>query len=814
MTATMPRRPEQAPASNGGELPFAGARGRRLWTAVCTAAVAVVASIVAAAGPAHGNHAVYAWPPPELPRSTPKQGWYAPLPLLNRVPASIVVRIPCGLSNALRRRPESTVIATARRPGKSDALRIALRGRSLGIDLGATEVARLPWPAACPLVVQLKDGQLRLADRTILLHTETPGEMPIVTGLFSELDLRTGARPAIAVTTRDYSTSATASQLVAGALAVILALFALWRMSAARLSPQRDWLFSRLAGVWRRLDRVDAVVVVVLAVWWIAAPAHIDDGWIWAQSRTFADFGSVTYYFDFWGATVPTSWLTWLERWAIASTNDLVVMRLPVLGVLVATWLVCRKCLNLAVGGVLAGRSRWVLATAYLVGSVAWAMSLRPEPVVGLLAVGCLWAMLSFAQAPRTSSLVIATVTIVLALLAHPTGIVVAAPLIAGLPLVIRSLRSFKVLVGTSLGLALAAFALLVVFIFFDADWSHRLNDAEIARSGHTHSYSVWDEYIRYTHFDEGAGQPLLRLSLALMLLCVVAALFRMRSISTTVSLLPARSIGIGLASLALVPSKWPWHFGALAALAAIAAAAEIERLVRENEARVGTTRQFVAVGVVYGAAFLAWSAPLSLTAQGLIGLQEVRWRDGFNDYTWLAACLLVYGVVIAATISSRRRRPVSDQLARITAWSLVGFSSLVVVLTLALQVADAVASRWSPARQNLEALTGASGCGLGDHIGGNTAIIRGASVVLVHPAVGVYFPCVTIPRVRGGLVEMPDAIVTHEYFVLLQRDSPFAAAADLYELRRTPERPFQGMDVNVVIPLIRGYERVDAVAN
>ena len=351
-----------------------------------------------------------------------------------------------------------------------------------------------------------------------------------------------------------------------------LALLALWLLSAVALTTMRLGWPSRLGRIWRSLDRVDAVVGLALAVWWIVAPAHIDDGWIWAQNRIFADFAAVTFYFDFWGVIAPLGyWPTWLGHWAIGSTTDLVFMRLPVLGLLAAAWFVCRSCLRLALGGELVERSRWVLAAAYLVGAVAWGMTLRPEPVVALLAVVSLWAMLSFARTTRISSLAAATIAIALALSAHPTGLVAAAPLIAAAPLVFRTLRASRLLAATFAGLSFAALALIVVLATLDTDLSHLLVDAAIARTGDTHAYSIWDEYLRYTQFDEGAGLPLLKFSLAFMLASVIAVLARVRSVPVSVSLLPARSVAIGLVSLAFIPSKWPWHFGALVAIAAVA---------------------------------------------------------------------------------------------------------------------------------------------------------------------------------------------------------------------------------------------------
>lgn len=58
----------------------------------CVAVLALLASIVAAVGPARGERAEYEWPPATLPSETAQDGWYSPLPLLNRVPGAINVR--------------------------------------------------------------------------------------------------------------------------------------------------------------------------------------------------------------------------------------------------------------------------------------------------------------------------------------------------------------------------------------------------------------------------------------------------------------------------------------------------------------------------------------------------------------------------------------------------------------------------------------------------------------------------------------------------------------------------------------------------
>ena len=268
--------------------------------------------------------------------------------------------------------------------------------------------------------------------------------MPIVTGLFSQLDLRTG-EPAEdrRSRTRDYSTSATDRPAVASALAVALALLALWLLSRRASSTTR----ARVAvvgsvGMWRSLDRVGR------GSWSRARVSGrssrrptSDDGWIWAQYRIFADFARCDASTSTSGGSIsPLGYWPTLAR-ALGDRIDDRPRLHEIAGpgpCSQSSWFVCRACLRLALGGELVARSRWVLAAAYLVGAVAWGMTLRPEPVVALLAVVSLWAMLSFARTPRIVSLARRSLRSLSRCPLILTGLVAVAPLVAGAPLAVQ----------------------------------------------------------------------------------------------------------------------------------------------------------------------------------------------------------------------------------------------------------------------------------------------------------------------------------------------------------------------------------------
>ena len=76
---------------------------------------------------------------------------------------------------------ETTLVATARYPERTDGLRISTRGGTLVVGVGISEIARVTWPEACPLRVEVRDGRLYVQGRTYKLRSDTLERMPIVT---------------------------------------------------------------------------------------------------------------------------------------------------------------------------------------------------------------------------------------------------------------------------------------------------------------------------------------------------------------------------------------------------------------------------------------------------------------------------------------------------------------------------------------------------------------------------------------------------------------------------------------------------------
>ena len=788
-----------------------GTKTRAPLLALCAAALALVAAIVVAAGPAKGESAEYVWPPATLPAERPAQGFYAPLPLLNRVPSSIELTLPCGLSPPLRDARPVKVLATARRTQTDGALRLVRAGDVLRISVGASEVAELPWPTSCPLRIEVANGELRLPGRTVPLRTGTLEDMPIVTGLFTGLDLRAGEPPRVVLRTRDYATSWTARQYVAGALALALACAALILLA----DPRRRRLLTSLQrgtrSAWKARDPTDAAVVGVLLVWWIVAPTLFDDGWLWVELQAFDDLGTLAFYYDSWGLRLPLGQLIeWLRHWPVGSTSDLVFMRLPTLFALLVAWVLCRWCLHRIVSRPESSSVRWTLAGAFLVGATAWGMTIRLEPFVSVLVLASLAAMISFALAPRLAPLAIAVPAAVLAMTAHPAGVVAAAPLLAGTPKVVGWIRRDGPTLLWALGaLLLTGLALALVLFTLDADLATRLSEVRLAREGNYDPEPLWRGYVRYTMFDEwGGATATRRLSLALILLVALAWLTRRRAARAGVLSLPAASVAVALVLLAFAPSKWPWHFGALAAMAAVALAAEVERLFRErHEPRWRAIRPTLGLAVLAVAALWSWRAPGFFR----FDLQELSWGSGFNSLSFVALVAVLVMIVAGSVRRSGRPEALNELIAPTTAVVCLA----VVSLTAAILIRDATVAPWSPARQNLEALAGRSSCGLADQLRGANDVSElledPSTRVLVAPPVALYVPCTRIPTLDAGLVEVPRyVVILSVLWPLEEKDSPFAAVPDLYELTSIALGS-RGVEVLSVADDIPGFVRVDA---
>jgi Mycobacterial cell wall arabinan synthesis protein len=811
-------------------------RSRRPLVALLLAGIALAAAIVGAIGPAVHEHALYRWPPSVLPDRDPVRAWYTPLLLSNRVPASIDVSLPCVLPPPLPGASASPVVlATARNPVRAEGLSIRRVEGSLRFSVGSRRLASVSWPPppnACPYPVRVANSALMLPGVRVRTGSSFPEGMPTVSSLFSELDVRAVRDMRVLVETRTYATSPTVRQVIASIAGALLALTALLLLVPGVVDSLRRSIIGSGRRAWAAVGAVDAVVVAFLLVWWVLSPAFGDDGWIWMRAHVFSEIGAFSNYIDSYGANVPLDyWLEWLQHWLASATDQLVLLRLPSLAALVASWFLSRWCLRRVIGAPEPPAVRWSLAAAFALLAMAWGMTLRPEPFVCLFVVANLATALSFLSNPRSAPLVMTVIVTSLALTAHPAGIVVLAPTLAISPRIVSCLRKRLISMSSCVVLLLSGTALTTVLLFLDRDVESWNADRSLFEQSEYYRQAWWWEPARYVDMLKASSwaSSIRHMSVLVLFIAVLAYVTRRRSATERLMLaIPARSLGIALVLLILTPSKTAWHFGALAGVGAVAFAAECARFLGEAQsAGQRRVRPLIAIELIIAAFIWSWTIRLSWT---LLDLQTMTWDRAFDAVdiggsgvaSWLLVMIAI--LLVAALVDHRRRRrgqvTPSDMPWQLAAWALPVCASVLIAATGVVLVIDAArATGWAPAGQNVEALVNRAGCGLGDHVrigsGTNDGANRSArplaasmksarTTTLPDHLLAPYFPCANLPSIDGGVAKAPRLVITRLTLVrpIAKPESSFAGVADLYRVRRLYEgKAFRVFAVTKEVP-------------
>jgi hypothetical protein len=303
---------------------------------------------------------------------------------------------------------------------------------------------------------------------------------------------------------------------------------------------------------------------------------------------------------------------------------------------------------------------------------------------------------------------------VALALAAHPAGLIAVAPLLAIGPHIVRWVRSQGwtapvIVVG-------AVLSIFFTVVTLGSDLHERLSEARLARTAGDATASWRGELSRY-QFSGTESTTLRHLSIALMLSALIGYFARNRR-SPKLDL-AAVSLAFTLVLLIATPSKWAWHFGALAGLAALAVAAEIARLRADREVLRWPIRPLLAFGVAV--LVVSWSLGFTDDWSSGFGLRTLNWTFGFEKRVTLVRlglvgfALVLAGFVLFALIRHGRagawRSPWS-----MVPW-LVPLAVLpLVVFNIAMLAADAVKTpAWTLAAQDIHSLQGNEDCGLAD---------------------------------------------------------------------------------------------------
>lgn len=702
--------------------------------AALTAAAAVVLMVLTPAVP---NVTVVEWPAPDTePGLAADTHGGTPLLLAAHAAARLEVHATCAATGTGAR----TLLATTRRfPYQSHGLRLSTRDGRLRLDAMGANLADAP--VACPveLVVDGSRWRLEAAGKSVGSGSFAT-DRPLVSSLSSDVArLASDAGPALRVVVTSDPAGSTPS--VAQWALLVTAITASLVALATLARPRRG----RRRASWREMAAyagpVDAVVVAIMAAWAVVGAVLYDDGWVVATAANAGASGQFSTYYDALGAAVPFGWAhDLLVRLFLAVSHEVLWLRaMPFLFGL-ACWVACRVALTSLVRHP-SLRSRWVrghewaMASVFLLFWVAWLSTVRPEPMVAAAGGGVLLASLRFTVRPSGRTLAAGALVATFATTLHPDGLVAWAPLIAVVPCVWDWLRGldtvgrFRFLTAATL---IGSFGLALLLA--DTDLGAWLRNRALVAGDGTHEATWHDEFERYTLLlNAPYGVTVRRASV--FFAGIAAFLFltrRRRQWKPTIDV-PAASLFIAAGIFLFTPSKWPWHFGAVAPFAAVALVVELARVRAEGAERSTWFRQAQTVVVTVAASLVAWRGEqfwhvltprTRALGQGGTGLLPID-----------LASPLVWVVAIAVVLVVLRRRP-----GALATWLPPVSAAVMVALTLASFVLDAVEARpaWTITEQNLE-IGQAHRCGLADHL-------RLPDVEAVEPL------AITVPR-RG-----PDA--------------------------------------------------------
>lgn len=501
-----------------------------------------------------------------------------------------------------------------------------------------SDAAELEFPVSrdvphCRVTIQANSTGLSVAGPAE--RVELPGwKVPRVFAFLTDLDTASSVGVTVTAHTRSpFATSPTPLKTalivlqllcVLGAL-VVLGLRPRWRIShlPARLRPRQAW--------W-----IDAGVIVLLGGWAVVGPMAVDDGWATTIARTFADTGTPGNFYRWWNSSEVPFALSQevLSRFTEVSVAPL-WLRVPSTLLGVATWLVLSRGILGAALPVRARttRVRLLAAIFFLAAWLPFNLGTRPESYVALgltLVTALLW------RSRKPAGIGLAAIAVALTVPVSPTAVLLTGPVVVLFPRALAVVRRdardrLDVAVRITSIACIAAMALTVVF--GDQTWD-ALRTATDWHTffGPTLPWSSEPDRYHYLLGDDQQGSfakraPVL-IAVAMMAAVAAFTLGRTRRFTDTAALRLGTMVVIGLAALAVVPSKWSYHLGAAAGL--LAAFSTVAVVLVRSRARASGAR-FAVTGLVSGilcacAAALAFTGP---NAWWLSTAYDVPWSEG-----------------------------------------------------------------------------------------------------------------------------------------------------------------------------------------
>ncbi|MFC1708250.1 arabinosyltransferase domain-containing protein, partial [Planctomycetota bacterium] len=687
--------------------------------------VAFLFAVMYALGPAIHAQTEYAWSPDGQRQESGST--VVPLILSAGSPESIDICLPCSSGSSLST-AEGTQGLALKVTGGAEHIVWNVRdfiGREATCrDVACLSLRELHWE------VRLRGqtcGDTNAGGGTVLA-TGVAKRSPQVHFLRLDGPATTATSTTVRVVTRPHGSTPSWRQYVFGCLSAFLALSVLTFVWRAWGSIVADSARCQLRPVsLSGFGSADALVLIATLAWIVLGPPLYDDGWVLSRLSQYAELGEFSTYYDKQATEVPFGfWLDWLlYAWASANTTP-VFLRLPIALVVLATWGVLRWTFP-DLGLERTGTSQWVAAAAYVTGVMAWTMTLRPEPVIALAAVLVLGLTVSFHRSADGRLLLSAVLVGGLTCTVHPSGMVAVGPLLVAWRPIWKWLREGGRPRFLRLGACLvASLALTVIVFFLGTDVSGKRAAIAVFRTSSEHSFGPAQELLRYTFYQHEWCRTTMRAGWVGLLL-LVATVFSLRALcaKNAATSLPGKAVVAGMLILSVMPSKWPWHFGALVGLVALALAVEFAMLREGRHVWTG----FRAFATLCALVVLAtWSFRLGQTSVWNAGdLQTLDWRQGgvgglaldlAHPASWLAAALLCMVTVCFARLLRGRRLGVLEANRAIPAYFFLLIFAVWVSVTSGTLIADTVLTEsWTFLKQNLAALTWQPDCGLAEQV-------------------------------------------------------------------------------------------------
>ena len=662
-------------------------------------------------------------------------------------PGELTAVVPCAVIRAATQRAVPVTVLATGPDGQGLTLRtggpgsfVMLGHRTVSLDIGAAGANCEFRVSAGPhgIAVTAPNGR----------SMEFPGDpVPEVFAFRTDLDpVQAAGMTVWARAASPFATSPTGLKVLLIAFQLLAVFLALGLLVAAgrrtrapppanetlehRSRPGRPW-----STIW-----VDAAVIAVLGGWAVIGPLAVDDGWAATIARSVAETGSAGNYYRWWNAAETPFALSQLLLAPLTEVSLAPVwLRLPSTLLAVAVWFVLTRGVLVAALPATAATTRIrVLAAVFLLAAwLPFNLGARPESYVAL-GVTSVLALVWRARGP--AALGAAALVSGLTVAISPTAVVLTAPILVFTPRIAAILRATASGRLERWGLVLLLCCVGSVglsVVFADQTWDGLIT----ATNWHTAFGPIepwYREPQRYQYLlggdQQGSAAKRVPVLLTIVMLPIVAVTVARsaRNDAQRAAGRLAAVVVLALLSMAVMPSKWSFHLGALAGLFAAFLVVTTAMLMAQAHATTRGPRNAVtgAVTVVVVAAAAAW-AFRGPNDWWMPTVYDVPWKSGplrpfglplDSVLWWLAVVVLIMAAVFTVARPRVPGRALRARMQRALQSGSALITPAVAVVALAVLLVSFAAApirrpEGSLALANLHRLTGGPVCGLADDI-------------------------------------------------------------------------------------------------